>query len=58
MTSDKRSFAFLRKITNVKHEFCKVFLYNNQEDGMENRIANIVFMLTLVSALYVTVLAL
>ena len=52
------SFARLRKVTIRKHEFFKVFLYNNQEDGMENRIANFVFMLTLVSALYVTIVAL
>lgn len=42
----------------MKHSLCRVDRHNDREAGMEERIANIVFILALVSAIYMTIVAL
>lgn len=48
----------LRKVTIAKYSLGTVSIHDNVENGMENRIANIVFMLTLMSALYMAIVTL
>lgn len=46
------------KVIGMKYSLCTVYRYNDREAGMEERIANIVFILTLVSAICMTIIAL